>query len=126
LAGGSSTGHSGSSSRQSLKFEGWAKKGLSLGPPSNPSQLPGGSESNMETDNDGDDDKEKNTEEEKDSEPRFDLPDDLLHKVRLEGQKLNLTVLLRSRKFAFWVSEWLFDWYTYCRYLEICLGTHIS
>lgn len=86
LAGGSSTGHSGSSSRQSLQFEGWAKEGLSLGPPSNPSpQLLGGSESNMETDNDGDDDKGKNPDEQTDSEPRFDLTDDLLLKVRLQS-----------------------------------------
>lgn len=82
MAGGSSTAHSGSSSRQSLHFDGWAKEGLSLGPPSNPSsQLPGGSEGNMETDNAGDDDKEKNNDEQKDNEPRFDLTDDLLLKV---------------------------------------------
>lgn len=88
LAGGSSTAHPGSSSRQSLHFDGWAKEGLSLGPPSNPSsQLPGGSEGSMETDNAGDDDKENNNDEQKDSEPRFDLTDDLLLKVRQQCQK---------------------------------------
>lgn len=88
-AGGSSSGHGASSSRQSLQFEGgWAKQGLSLGPPSDPSssQL---AESNMETDNDGDDNNEKNSDDQKDDEPRFDLTDDLLLKVSVSAGDQN-------------------------------------
>lgn len=80
---GSSLATISSSEVQSLQYEGWAKDGLSLAPPTNPPSHPhGNGEGNMETDNAGDEDKEDNVEEMEDNEPRFDLTDDLLLKVR--------------------------------------------